>query len=163
MDLAELVAMIIDLNGGEIVGKTRLQKMFYLLDVCGMNSGCRYDYYHYGPFSADLAECVDDAVRLGYVNPSERLGYHNVPYTIYRSVGGPKQPSTGLSRQTLEDKLKILAEYSALDLELAATIVFLRENGFGRAADEETARRKPHKATPEKLAKAREIIRRLEL
>ena len=44
--------------GGEIVGKIRLQKVVYLLDQMGLNSGFSYQYFHYGPYSEDLAERV---------------------------------------------------------------------------------------------------------
>ena len=33
-------------NGGELVGSVRLQKVVYLLDQIGLNSGFAFDYRH---------------------------------------------------------------------------------------------------------------------
>ncbi len=163
-DLSELAKSVVVLSGGAVVGKTRLQKIFYLLDACGMNSGCQYQYYYYGPFSVDLADAVDDAVRLGLLTESQSLGFHSVPYSTYRATDDEALTSLGtFSRDQVEEKLAILKDYSALDLEIAATIVYLRENGFGDSAIEETKRRKPLKAMPDRVAKATKLITKLGL
>ena len=44
--------------GGRIVGRTRFQKIAYLLSVAGFEDGLRFVYKHYGPFSEDLAVAV---------------------------------------------------------------------------------------------------------
>jgi uncharacterized protein len=46
---ARYVAELIALNGGEIIGKIRLQKIAYLLEAAGLGIGLDYDYHHYGP------------------------------------------------------------------------------------------------------------------
>ena len=59
--LHELVADLVLLAGGELTGRVRLQKIMYLLDHKGMESGAGYFYYHYGPYSEDLWDAVSDA------------------------------------------------------------------------------------------------------
>ena len=51
----ELATAIVRDAGGEIVGRTRLQKTAYLLEVTGLGSGVYFAYRHYGPYSEDLA------------------------------------------------------------------------------------------------------------
>ncbi len=35
--------------GGRIVGRTRLQKIAYLLELAGFGVGFRFEYRHFGP------------------------------------------------------------------------------------------------------------------
>src|SRR6266481_7279104 len=70
--------------GGEIVGKIRLQKVVYLLDQMGLNSGFSYQYFHYGPYSEDLAERVEDDVVFGHLHANRRRRLSDgVPYIAY--------------------------------------------------------------------------------
>ena len=43
------VAKVIELNGGELIGRTRLQKTFYFLERLGVGFGFDFQYHHYGP------------------------------------------------------------------------------------------------------------------
>ncbi len=83
-ELDELLVQVVALAGGTVVGKTRLQKMMYLLDQCGLNSGCRYNYHHCGPFSAQIAEAAEDACELNLLRYEEKPGFHAVPYGVYQ-------------------------------------------------------------------------------
>ena len=49
----EKVADIVRDAGGKIVGRTRLQKIGYLLELSGLGEGFSFDYRHYGPFSEE--------------------------------------------------------------------------------------------------------------
>ena len=51
MNYPVAVTALVNLNGGRIVGKTRLQKTVYLLKECGIDLGFDFDYHHYGPYS----------------------------------------------------------------------------------------------------------------
>lgn len=165
MNAEDIVVGLITLNGGELVGRTRLQKQAYLLDRCGANFGLPYTYHHYGPYSFDLADGVDDTRAEGRIEIEERFGYHRVPYAIFRS---------GAAAERLEclgdlpaDKARALLETmkgaSDIVLELAATIVFLRDEwdyyGKGTIGPvEETKSRKSLKATQERLEKAVNLL-----
>ena len=54
------IAAIIRDAGGEIVGRTRLQKVTYLLTVTGLEDRFSFAYKHYGPFSESVATAVSD-------------------------------------------------------------------------------------------------------
>jgi uncharacterized protein len=116
---------------GEIVGKVRLQKIVYLLDQMGMNSGYSYEYHHYGPYSAELAERVDDAVVFDQIQEiSKRRASDGVPYSVYRTsreaVIAEEAIALGdMPIDQAEDALGVMERYSATVLELAATIHWL--------------------------------------
>ncbi len=154
----QLVTDLVALNGGRLVGKTRLQKTVYLLDACGLGSDFDFDYHHFGPFSADLAEAADGAWAMGMVQQEPKTGSHGVPYVIYSS-NAPKPVTIGEMPGTdAENQLAVLAAHSALDLEVAATLYFLRANGYGKTAEAELVVRKPLKATPERIAVASNLL-----
>ena len=65
------VAAIVRDAGGRIVGRTRLQKVAYLLSIAGLEEGLPFTYKHYGPYSEDLASAARDA-RLTRFNARDR-------------------------------------------------------------------------------------------
>ena len=163
-DPIEMVAGIVSLNGGELVGKVRLQKTFYLLDACGLQSGFDYDFHFYGPFSADLSRSADYATALDRIEYEDKFGYHEVPYRVFRVSHAISPDRLGeLSAAQVRDKLKLMARYSAAELEVAASIVFLRDNGYPDDPVAETRRRKPATATVDRIGKAKRLIAELGL
>jgi uncharacterized protein YwgA len=161
-DLAEDIASLIKLNGGQIVGKTRLQKIVYLLGVLGHGFDIEFDYHNFGPFSSELAFAVDDAEALGYISTQEHGGFHAVPYTTYTA----EFPCPSLDRSDIratESALKIMDRYSALVLELAATAVYLKNNGYPTNYWDEVKRRKPSKAAPHLISMAESLLAELGL
>ncbi len=163
-ELYELLTHLVALNGGTVVGKTRLQKTVYLLDQCGLSTGCAYDYHYYGPFSAEIAEAADDACELGHLKYGEKLGFHAVPYGFYEISGGGDVPDRigGLSRSVVKKKLEIMTKYSAIELELAATILYLRSHGSENPI-EEARQLKAAKATLWRVERAEKLLQELEL
>lgn len=159
----DVVVGIVALNGGELVGRTRLQKAAFLLEGIGMNSGLGFDYHRYGPFSADLAGGWDEARSEGRLDLSERLGNYDVPYTIFSTSAEPPERLGDLDADDARDLLATLRSYSDIVVELAATIVLLRQQGFGERALEEVKVRKPLKATDQRLKNALDLIRELNL
>jgi|SRR5208282_3388 len=165
-ELHDIVTYVVALNeGGKVVGKTRLQKMVFLLDQCGLKSGCSYDYHYYGPFSAEIAEAAEDAYHLGQLNYEENPGFYAVPYGVYeiaRPSANVPEAIGGLERRTVEGKLNLMGGYSAIELELAATLQYLQTRGFKDAAAL-VKELKPAKATPERLTHAQKLLRDLGL
>lgn len=122
------VPSLIVAAGGELVGKIRLQKVVYLLDQIGMNSGFSYEYHHYGPYSADLAEQVEDDVVFGHLHTEQRRRQTDgVPYSFYSviSAGEGEAVDTYLPREDIQRALAEMQQQSATVLELAATIHWL--------------------------------------
>jgi uncharacterized protein YwgA len=165
MSTEKLVTEIVALNEEKkLVGKTRLQKTFYLLDQLGMNSGAEFDYHHYGPYSADVASAAEMATLLYDFKAEERhSGARGVSYVAYSSK--EKQPKNlgDLPKAQAAAALAHMASVSDVVLELAATMVFLQKNGYARGFVEEVRERKPLKATEDRLDRAQKLIRKLGL
>ena len=77
MNSFQEAADIIRDAGGQIVGRTRLQKIAYLLEATGLGSGFEFEYRHYGPYSEQLADAVSVSRRLSIIaeeNSPDKLG-----------------------------------------------------------------------------------------
>jgi uncharacterized protein YwgA len=163
-DLGDVVVGLISLNKGVMAGKTRLQKTFFLLDKCGLGSGIDFDYHNFGPFSYEVATAVDDALAGKRLTANEKQGYYAIPYTLYSTEEEAPKMLGQMQASDAEEKLRVLEGYSALELEVAATIVFFKSEGLdGRRAVEETKARKPVKATDQRIARAQKLIAELGL
>jgi uncharacterized protein YwgA len=154
---AEKVAQIIRDAGGEVVGRTRLQKIAYLLSASGLENGFAFSYRHYGPFSEDLATAARDADLLGLIKENEQQASWGGTYSIY-VADAPQQFTDTATRIDLATKA---AKSDAVELELAATAVFLAKEGH-KDPWAETARRKPEKSDDGRVVKAKELYRTLQ-
>ena len=150
------VAGIVRDAGGRIVGRTRLQKVAYLLSVTGLEEGLPFAYKHYGPYSEDLATAARDADLLGLLNETEQQASWGGMYSTY-VVNEQPDPSTSAVRRRLASEA---ATADAVELELAATAVFLAKEGY-RDPWRETARRKPEKAENGRIDNAKALYRKL--
>ncbi len=150
------VAAIIADSGGRVVGRTRLQKIAYLLTVTGMESGLAFTYKHYGPYSEDLARAARVGNLLGDLQESEYAAAWGGSYSIFTAQSSTFTTGDDSRRRFAE----VAAESDAVELELAATAVFLSKEGYPDPW-QETARRKPEKADSERLAKAKELLHSL--
>ena len=147
-------ARIIEDAGGELVGRTRLQKVAYLAQLAGFGDEFSFEYRHYGPFSEDLALGMEIAAAIGAVKEEERQADWGGRYSIYRL----RKPaaSTNPVRATFIQRAKGIG---AIELELAATAAFLfAVEGIGNDKPgnpwHETRKRKPDKARDGRLERA---------
>lgn len=161
MNAPETIRQIIEVNGGKLIGKTRLQKTAYFLESLGLGFGFNFDYHYYGPYSDDLATATEDAEALGVIAVDWQISQAGMPYAVF-SVSSPTSgPEHG--RETKQrNLLSVLDRYDATSLELAATADFLARNGFGADPWAETKRRKSLKATEERVAKAKRLLEEVE-
>src|SRR5437879_1961262 len=84
MDYVTPIAGLVKLNGGRLVGRTRLQKSVYLLRLCGVDLGFDFDYHYYGPYSEELASAARDAEALDLIEVEWKTSYGN-EYAIFHS------------------------------------------------------------------------------
>jgi uncharacterized protein len=140
---AEKAADIIRDAGGKVVGRTRLQKMAYLLEITGLGSGFSFEYRHYGPFSEDLANAVADAQLWDLITEDERPTNWGGYYSIYTAGASASKKSVDPARKELIQKAK---DANPIALELAATAAFLKAVENVPDPWKETERRKPEKA-----------------
>ncbi len=159
-DNARRAACVVHDAGGRIVGRTRLQKIAYLLSAVGLGEDAPFvfAYKHYGPYSEDLAAAAHNADLLGLITETEHQAAWGGTYSVYEYHGGV-QPDRQVppARRSLAEQA---AAADAVELELAATAVFLAKEK-NPAPWDETARRKPEKAKNGRLEGARELYREL--
>ena len=155
-------ARVVNEAGGELVGRTRLQKVVYLAQLAGFGDEFSFEYKHYGPFSDDLATGMEIAAGVGIVQEEERRAEWGGRYSIY-SATRRTPPSENGARSAF---IQAAARISPIELELAATAAFLQQNGWYDRKDgddpwEETSRRKPDKVGGGRLDRAKAAYRTL--
>lgn len=152
------IAAIVQDAGGRIVGRTRLQKVAYLLTVAGLESGLSFTYKHYGPFSEDVATAARLAHLLGHIQEEEHQASWGGSYSIFTTALAQSR-ATSLA-EVRREFVSLAAEADAIELELAATAVYLAQDG---APDPwaETEKRKPEKAIGDHIKNAKSLLQRL--
>lgn len=147
-------ARLVQDAGGDLVGRTRAQKVAYLAQLAGFGDEFTFEYHNFGPFSEDLARGLEIAAALGPLKEEERPTGWGGYYSIYRFRKAP--PPANPERTDFLQRAKAIG---AIELELAATAAFLfAAEGIGREKAgnpwTETQQRKPEKAAEGRLAKA---------
>lgn len=153
---AQRAAEIVRDAGGQIVGRTRLQKIAYILEAVGLGAGFPFRYKHYGPYSEQLADAAQTARIFGMLNEQETHATWGGVYSIYHSLLPPEV-------RVPEARLRLAQELvnaDAVELELAATALFLAYERF-QDPWSETARRKPDKVEGGRLQRAHQLYQRL--
>ena len=118
----EIVFTLVALSGGEVVGRTRLQKEAYLLDRCGANLQIPFTYHHYGPYSFELADGWTDAAAENRITITQNPGRHGVPYSIFSlnaALEGNPKFFGDLKSEDAVDKLDKMKKVSDIVLELS--------------------------------------------
>jgi uncharacterized protein YwgA len=162
MNDPNLLSVVLDLAGGEIVGRVRLQKIFFLLDNLGLDSGLEYEYHHYGPYSDELADELFDATCSGLVEERHayRL-YDGARYSVFhltQSAPGVSGQVGGLPRDEAVAFVDLFKDTDATVLELAATIVWLRDHEEVEDWEAELKTRKGSKASDARIQKATSLL-----
>jgi uncharacterized protein YwgA len=143
--------------GGRLIGRTKLQKIAYLLELVGLGAGFQFQYRHYGPYSEDLADAMQMAVAFDLVSEEERKADWGGTYSIYLF--------SGLERSKADERAtfaQAAARVGAIELELAATAAYLKKVEGSETPWEDTKRLKPEKATVARLNAAKQAYRDLQ-
>jgi uncharacterized protein YwgA len=164
----KLVADVLAAAGSRIVGRIRLQKIFYLLDRMGMGSGLSFHYHHYGPYSRELDAALDRAQAMHGVK--EEIAYRQVdgmPYSIFLLKDGVDHELSGrVGRLPAEEASRYIASMatkSSTVLELAATIDWLTRIENVPDWKKELVRRKGSKTERGRMDEAVELLERFGL
>jgi uncharacterized protein len=158
-DMAAFIAQVVALNGGKLIGKTRLQKTIYFLERKSLGYGFNFEYHYYGPYSEDVAIAANDARARNLIAVDKAYTQRGDAYAVF-SLGDFDLGSNVPQSSAKEKVLRILAEYSAVVIELAATADFLEASGYPDPWPE-TRLRKSAKATPERVELAKQLLGRL--
>ena len=162
MEREEIVAALLRAAGGRLVGRVRLQKVTFLLDKLGLNSGFRYNYGNYGPFSHDLDNAVADAEAFGLVEETfDRRQIDGARYSIFELTDDASRSPTNtgqLNETVLDCHLKTFAEADVTVLELAAMANWLAEDEKLTDWRDELRRRKGPKVRGGRLDRALALL-----
>lgn len=150
------VKCILDAADGKVVGRTRFQKISYLLHASGFDDVFDFEYKHYGPFSRDLVQSIGFAKLADEVKEEAKETSWGGSFSIYTSDVSGK--AIDAERKKL---ISISNAVTSVVLELAATAAFLAKEGFSDPW-QETANRKPKKATSERLVAAKEFYNKIQ-
>lgn len=161
----DVVANVVALNGGRLVGRTRFQKTMYLLSRLGVQMQFDFEYHHYGPFAAELADAIDAAVATEVLTEKFGVGYHDSAYSIFTTDAKKPVSVGGVRGSEVEKWLGILEQFTGTDLELAATILYLRDEYDVPESklDDEVKLLKPVKASDNRLKRAWHVLAELGL
>lgn len=149
-------ANIIRDAGGHIVGRTRLQKIAYLLELAGLGEGFKFEYKHYGPYSDELANATRMARAFGLIEETEQPTDWGGFYSTFRATEAAGDRAEDIRAEFAEEAARI----GAIELELLATAAYLYQEGYEDPWGE-TAKRKPEKAEGGRLERARTAYKRL--
>lgn len=117
-------------------GRTKLQKILYLANLCGWNTIDDYRYYNYGPFSDTVATELENFRKNVWIEerPFETKD-GNLTYTYHLTRHGQKvaeslaakMDNPKLIKRTMS-LVKELHNLSSDELEIMATLVFLHRS-----------------------------------
>lgn len=156
---ARRAAAIVRDAGGRVVGRTRLQKMAFILEASGLGSGFPFIYKHYGPYSEELSSASRTAAILGLMNETESPASWGGTFSTFEARL-PLDPNVPNARRRVAQET---VNADAIELELAATALYLSLARMGMSdVWAETARRKPDKAAGGRLDRARALYERIQ-
>lgn len=162
-NFADAVQDTVRLCGGRVVGRTRLQKITYFLEACGLGYGLDFDYHYYGPYSEELASAAEDAEALDLIASEWSVSQRGAEYVTYRLGKASETAEVELDEmsETRSRLIRVLRNVDAVTLELAATSDFLAKNGFENDPWKEVQLRKSLKASPSRIARAKKLLKKI--
>jgi uncharacterized protein len=126
LKLDDLVVGTVALAGGELVGRIRVQKVIYLLDQLGLDSGVTFEYHHYGPYSEAVSDAITDAKFWSHLEEDVKFrSADGAPYSTFKTSSETPDKLGNLDVDNARHYLGKFAEYSSTVLELAATVHWL--------------------------------------
>lgn len=152
----EAVYEIVAAAGGRLVGKTRLQKTAYILEISDLGFGFPFTYHYFGPYSQELTASTADARAENLLDEREEVASWGGSYSVFTADTAHRRCQDG----RFDCVVEIASKADPVALELAATAAFLKLQGF-EDAWAETTKRKPTKATVDRLNAARELWEQL--
>lgn len=133
-------------NVDKIHGRKKLQKMIHLFKVSGMDLPFKYEYHHYGPFSAELQEEINFLYQQGMLNEFKEDATY--VYEITEKGREFKEKLNTEEKYSIifkEELLEALMQENSQFLEVVSTYAFFIESGYeDEYAKEKTMELKPH-------------------
>lgn len=161
-----LISSVMKAADGEVVGKIRMQKIFYLLEQLGLNADLTFSYHHYGPYSEDLARSLDYAEMVEHAIKEEprdtSSGSTFIAYLLKKDCGAVSHIGE-IEWDKAKSYISTMKKETSIVIELAATIHWLRHKENVEDWKAELKRRKTSKAEPALVTRAEALLRGLQL
>lgn len=156
---ASLVAGIIRTAGGSLTGRTKLQKTVFTIQAAGWGNVFTFRYFHYGPYSETLAEAAENACLLNLIKETKYSTSNGNTYSVYETVNEAALESEQpiLLEESIRSLIQKASEANAIELELAATALYLAKEEQCITPWRETERRKPQKSSNGLLDRAKAL------
>lgn len=160
-----IVCDVLEAAGGKLTGRIRLQKTVYLLEKIGLQTGFKYTYHHYGPYSADLAEAVETASIFGMIKEViEHRKSDGARYSRFDLKSKPREEfDEFLNSDPAKSAISAFENESSTVLELAATAYWLKNEEKCPDWKSEIIRRKGVKTAGGRLEKAVALLSSIKL
>jgi len=168
--------------GGEVHGKTALQKKIYFLGVLTDTlEELGYRPHFYGPYSDEVAQAMQELKTIGYVEQDVRstgmadaAGFERSRYDyrltdVGKRVAQAKATASGglwTKLQTIAERLKTAGNVDYMKLSIAAkTFFLLGQPGASPSKDDlaQLASKFGWRVTPEEVQEAGKYLQKLEL
>jgi uncharacterized protein YwgA len=145
----------------KVVGRTRLQKTVKLLQRLGLPTDYLYTIFFYGPYSEGVHTEIRLLEQLGLIVEEEHVGAEGAtPYFVLQAQPEAVMPELAAWQPAID----AMEQADLVVLELAATYDTFREMGSDHAeALQRLRHKKASKCSPEREARALEVLRQLGL
>jgi uncharacterized protein YwgA len=181
MEAKDFVTLALLAAGGEVQGKTKLQKTIYLLGLITEHvDDLGYRAHFYGPYSDDVAEGVTTLKTIGAIDQNvtdwghDQSGFEVRRYDFRLSEQGKrfaeskarKHPDLFEKLQRAMTVLKKAGDVDYMEMSIAAKTYFMLGQKKGRASMHELAQLAPRfgwSVTPQQVRQAAEYLSRLGL
>ena len=124
---------------GKLQTRKRLQKVTYLLRVAGCPWNDEFGLHHFGPYSAEVAQRADEMTSLGLLeeecvgNPARQQYNYTLTDDARRQLTSLEATPAGQAGARelapYDERARELLKTDVRELEVAATIVYFRQQG----------------------------------
>lgn len=115
---------------GRVHGRKKVQKMVHLLKVAGARMPFKYEYHHYGPYSAALQAELNDLDREGYLHESIEDETYVYEITDKGRKFKEQLEQFGIKVEIDRELVKSMARKSSQFLEMVSTYAYLIDAGY---------------------------------
>ncbi|MCY3822361.1 MAG: hypothetical protein OXG62_00635 [Nitrospinae bacterium] len=155
-----LLSLLKSKEGHKITGKKRVHKTIQLMKYSKVEIEADFRILHYGPYSYEVADAIEELVVLGKVTEKEEpiLNFFQSTFSLHDELSGVDD--LGERERKL---FEVIDARPTLILEVASTIAFYEdEEGCSREeAIDKTKYLKPTKTEDSVLSKAKELLEEL--
>lgn len=123
-DFKKIIALLQSVN--TIKGRTKFQKMVYILQNKGINFSEKFKYHYYGPYSSGLQLEIDELVDRGIFKESGE-GF-SFKYEYNDEFSGNLDMDSEIKSNSNLINFLVIQDYQ--ELELVSTIYYLKNSGY---------------------------------